>query len=255
MSAISATRSSAAGPSPPRFGNAEDVHVVAFDLDAEPASVLLLSEDERLRAERFHFERDRRRFVAARSVLRRSLARYLGADPAELVFEYGAHGKPSLPGSGVTFNVSHSGRAALVAFAPGFDVGVDLELLAHGRPDDHRVADRFFSPYEVSTLASYPAAERSGAFLRCWTRKEAFVKAHGDGLSLSLQDFDVAFGAGEACGLLRTAWSSVEPAEWTLLDISELAVEGVAALAARTPGARVVRMPRNELLERKGART
>src|SRR5436309_444058 len=82
--------------------------------------------------------------------------------------------------------------------------------------------------------------------------RAAFVKAHGDGLSLSLQDFDIEFGAGEPCGLLRTAWSSVEPAEWTLLDISELAAEGVAALAARTPAARVVRMPRNELPERKG---
>lgn len=242
MSVISAPRISTVGLFMRRFETALDVHVAAFDLDAEPASERLLSEDERDRADRFHFERDRRRFVAARSILRRSLARYLDAEPAELVFAYGEHGKPSLPGSDLSFNVSHSGRLALFAFASGFEIGVDVELLAHARPDnDEQVAARFFSAREVEALRAYPESERDRGFLRCWTRKEAFVKAHGDGLSLSLQAFDVELAAGAPPALLRTEWSSDEPAEWTMRDVSDLAVEAVAALAARAPEIRIIR--------------
>jgi 4'-phosphopantetheinyl transferase len=218
-----------------------DVHIAVVDLDFEPGFEQILADDERERAANFHFERDRRRFVAGRSTLRRKLAQYLDADPAELVFACGPHGKPTLPGSDISFNVSNSGRAGLFAFASGFELGVDVELLAHARADDDAVAARFFSAAEVATLRSCPASARANAFLRCWTRKEAYIKGRGEGLSLPLQDFDVEFAADRPPALLRTAWSSEEPAEWTLCDLSDLVVDAVAAVAARTPDVRIVR--------------
>jgi 4'-phosphopantetheinyl transferase len=237
MAAIAESRPS----SHRRLPTAHDVHVVAVDLDVEPGDERCLSEDELERAAGFHFERDRRRFVAGRSLLRERLAQYLDATPAELAFAYGPHGKPSLPGSGISFNVSNSGHVGLFGFTSGLELGVDVELLAHARPDDDAVAARFFSTAEVATLRACPPTARAHAFLRCWTRKEAFIKGRGEGLSLPLQDFDVEFAAGEPPALLRTAWSSREPADWTLCDLSDLVPGAVAALAARAPEIRVVR--------------
>jgi 4'-phosphopantetheinyl transferase len=241
MAAIAETRASPARRSLRRLPAAQEVRVETIDLDAECGDELVLSEDERERARSFHFERDRRRFVSGRSILRQQLGLYLDAAPAELVFAYGPHGKPSLPDSGLSFNVSNSGATGLFAFASDCDLGVDVELLAHARPDDPAVAARFFSVAEVATLRASPAPTRAHAFLRCWTRKEAFIKGRGEGLSLPLQDFDVEFGDGKQPELLRTAWSSDEPAEWTLCDLSELVPGAVAALAVRAAEIRVVR--------------
>lgn len=224
------------------------VHVYAADLDAVDAETDVLSEDELERAGRFRFERDRRRFVAARSALRRLLARYVDASPAGLSFEYGPYGKPDVPGAPVAFNISHAGSCALFAFGPRFELGVDVEVLDNALVDDLLVAKRFFSPREVEMLRAYAPSARPRAFLRCWTRKEAFVKARGDGLSLPLHDFDVSFAMGERPAILRTAWSSDEPGEWTLQDVSSLfprVVSGlfpraVAALAIRSPDVRIV---------------
>jgi 4'-phosphopantetheinyl transferase len=200
----------------------------------------VLSEDELERAGRFRFERDRRRFVAGRSTLRRLLASYLDASPREIGFEYGPFGKPDVPAAGLSFNVSHSGSCALFAFGPRFELGVDVELLDVAKADDDRVAQHFFAPQEVATLRAHSPWARPRAFLRCWTRKEAFIKARGDGLSLPLQDFDVSFATGEPAAIVRTAWSPHEPEEWTLHDISGLFPRAVAALAVRAPEARVV---------------
>jgi len=224
------------------------VHVYAADLDSAEADSDLLSEDELERAARFRFDRDRRRFVAGRSVLRRLLAGYVEAAPADISFEYGPHGKPDVAGAPVSFNLSHSGNYALFAIGPRFELGVDVEVLADARTDDLLVAKQFFSPDEIATLRAYPPSARPRAFLQCWTRKEAFVKARGDGLSLPLQDFDVSFGMDERPALLRTAWSRGEPGEWTIEDVSRLfprVVSGlfpnaVAALAIRSPDVRIV---------------
>ena len=224
------------------------VHVYAADLDSADADSDLLSEDELERAGRFRFERDRRRFVAGRSALRRLLARYIEAAPADIAFEYGPYGKPDVPDAPVSFNVSHSGSHALFAIGPRFELGVDVEVLGGRHADDLLVAKQFFSPREIETLRAHAPSARPRAFLLCWTRKEAFVKARGDGLSLPLQDFDVSFGMGERPALLRTAWSSDEPDEWTLEDVSRLfprVVSGlfpkaVAALAIRSPDVRIV---------------
>lgn len=209
------------------------------DLDAEPADGSVLSDDECERAARFRFDRDRRRFVAVRVALRSLIASYLDVAPVEIAFDYGPHGKPFVSGSTLSFNVSHSGGFAVYAFGSCLELGVDVELLEHARYGDD-VAERFFSPHEVATLQALEPAMRPSAFLRCWTRKEAFIKARGEGLSLPLHEFDVAFAPGTPPRILRTAWSANEPAEWTLCDISGFCPGAVAALAVRSAEADAV---------------
>jgi 4'-phosphopantetheinyl transferase len=198
-----------------------------------------LSADELDRAGRFHFARDRDRFVVGRGLLRALLGAYTGAAPAELQFDYSPHGKPRLRDrDGVSFNVSHSENRAVFAFTPGAAVGVDIEVL-DSRPSDALVAGRFFSPTEVRELLALPLDARPRAFLTCWTRKEAFIKARGEGLSLPLQDFDVTLTPGVAPKLLRTDWHPTEPSEWLLFDLSERCPGCIAALAVRAERAAV----------------
>ena len=196
----------------------------------------LLAPDERARADRFIFEADRRRYIVARGVLRTLLGRYLRVEPATLVFRYGAHDKPSLAetpgGRDVRFNLSHSYGWALHAFAVGREVGVDVERI---RPetDITGVAEYSFSPAEVASLRSVPEGQRREAFFNCWTRKEAFIKAHGEGISLGLSRFDVTLRPGEPAALLRFDQDPAEAARWSMraLDAgagykAALAVEG-----------------------------
>lgn len=218
---------------------AGEVHVYAVDLDAAPADATALSDDECERAARFRFDRDRRRFVAGRATLRTLIASYLEIAPAEVAFDYGPQGKPFVPGATLSFNVSHSGACAVYAFGSDVELGVDVELLEHSRYDDG-VAEQFFSASEVATLEELTREARPTAFLRCWTRKEAFIKARGQGLSLPLHEFDVAFAPGADPQILRTAWSADEPAEWTLLDISGFCPGAIAALAVRSTEAEAV---------------
>lgn len=240
MEAIASPRVPAIGYVSRQMPGPSDVHVLTADLDAAPSDGSVLSEDERERASRFHFERDRRRFVSGRSTLRRIVAAYLDASPKELAFEYAPQGKPRVADAEISFNISHSGGCALFAFASQFEIGVDVEQFDQARVDNERVAERFFSPIEVATLRAHPEWSRGKAFLRCWTRKEAFIKARGDGLTLPLKDFDVSFDAGARPAVLRTAWSLQEPEEWALHDISDICPGAVAALAARAPEVRVM---------------
>ena len=200
---------------------------------------LLLSHDERERASAFRFARDRNRYVVGRGVLRGLLGRYTGADPASLEFRYGRDRKPALAGDGPFFNLAHSEDAVAYAFSPSFEVGIDVEVLR----DDASLldlADRFFSPREAAELRALPERDRSRAFLACWTRKEAFLKARGDGLTLALDSFDVTLAPGEPARLVRTAWSRRESDRWQLADISTPAGP-VAAVAARARGWTVAR--------------
>lgn len=193
------------------------VHVFAARLDAATAEALAgsLSADERARAERFRFERDRTRFGAARGLLRSLLGWSLGVRPSELGFAYGRRGKPSLPAAELYFNVSHSGGLGLFALTRVGEVGVDIE---EERPlqDLEPIAARFFSARESAALLALPEAERRPAFFRCWTRKEAFIKATGDGLSRPLDAFDVAFGRDEPARLLRVAGEPEAPGRFRL---------------------------------------
>ncbi|HEX4606542.1 MAG TPA: 4'-phosphopantetheinyl transferase superfamily protein [Candidatus Angelobacter sp.] len=158
------------------------------------------------RADRFYFAKDRNRFTVARGVMRQLLGRYLGVGPHEIEFAYGPHGKPSLAApqdaSDIRFNLSHSGEIALLAVARNVELGVDVEQI---RADfaTGEIATRFFSPEECAKLASLPADETVGAFFNCWTRKEAYIKARGEGLFIPLDSFEVAFAPGEEAALLQ----------------------------------------------------
>ena len=180
------------------------VDVWAFDRESpvEDVSQLgaTLSADERARASRFRFDRDRNQFMTARGALRTLLGGYLAVQPAELIFEYGTHGKPTLAGryqGSLKFNVSHSQGLALVAVSPDVEVGIDVEGI-RPMPDAVEIAARFFSPREAAELRALPAVSRISAFFACWTRKEAYLKAVGRSLA-ALGDQD---DAGE-----RQQWS------------------------------------------------
>ena len=152
----------------------------------------LLSPDEIQRADRFVFERDRTRFTVARAILRLILESYEKISARNLRFAYSAAGKPSLMnGSSVSFNLSHSGDLVVYAFATGNAIGIDLEKI-NPEIDCQELAGRFFSTQENTALNSIPVESRIEAFFRCWTRKEAYVKALGDGLSLPLNHFSVS---------------------------------------------------------------
>jgi 4'-phosphopantetheinyl transferase len=200
----------------------------------------LLSPDELARADRFHFERDRRRYIAGRGQLRVLLSRRLGLAARHIRLIYGAYDKPHLPGGELWFNVSHSGPVVLFALTTVDEVGIDVEL-DDGDFARDRIAERFFSRAEVAVLRSLPADQQARAFLTCWTRKEAFIKARGDGLSLPLDSFDVSLASGQRAALLRTEWSGSEPTQWSVSDLSDRGAGYIAAIAvhsATLPGIR-----------------
>ena len=188
----------------------DQVHVWRINLDLQPITIdslwRILSNDEQARADRYRFARDRSWFVARRGRLRLILAEYLGLEPAGLEFSYNHFGKPALRDeaqSKITFNISHSHGLALFAFARRVDIGVDLENRRENI-DYLGLAERFFSSAEIEQLHSLSPALRPQAFFLCWTRKEAFIKASGEGLSLPLANFDVSLDPGEPARLLAT---------------------------------------------------
>ena len=199
-----------------------DVHVWRIGL-RQPDGVLrscwrLLASDERLRARRYRFEGGCRSFVVGRGAMRDILSRYVGTAPARLRFAYTSAGKPHFPletGSAVTFNLTHSSELAVLAVAKSIRVGVDVE-----RRGSHLgvmvYADRFLAPGEAAVLRAVGPADKADAFLDCWTRKEAYLKAGGEGLSMPLDAFDVAFGPGVRPALLRVDGDPHEPSRWSL---------------------------------------
>jgi 4'-phosphopantetheinyl transferase len=219
-----------------------EVHLWRIDLDqvggAEANWKRVLSPDEVARALRFHFARDRQNFTATRALLRILLGTYIGCRPEKVALIYGDKEKPSLdatPGAEhLQFNISHSGSRALLAFARGRELGVDIEEIRNNF-DHEKLARRFFSSSEQQQLAALPASERCPGFFRCWTRKEAYIKAHGAGVSLPLKDFDVSLSPGEQDALLATRPNGDEAALWSIRDIG--AGEGYeAALCVKGQG-------------------
>jgi 4'-phosphopantetheinyl transferase len=223
-----------------------EVHLWQAALDVPPARAGQLagglSPDERQRADAFHFERDRAHFIAARAFLREVLGRYVGLPSPAVRFRYGPSGKPEIEAGGpIQFNLSHSGELALLAVAQGRAVGVDVERM---RPDfaGEPMARRFFAPGEVAALLDLPEYMRELAFYRCWTRKEAYLKARGDGLSFPLDQFEVTLTPGEPARLLRVQGDEGEAARWHLEHI-EAGAGYVAALAVEGYDWRLVRQP------------
>jgi 4'-phosphopantetheinyl transferase len=162
----------------------------------------LLSPDECERAARFHFDRDRAHFIAARSMLRQILGEYLNMPPESIAFELNRYGKPAV--QGIFFNVSHSAGLAVYAVSRTRELGVDVEKIDPS-VEILKIAERFFAPAEFAALRALPEHFQCDAFFNCWTRKEAYVKALGGGLSIDLASFQVEFAPGKPAAFLRGA--------------------------------------------------
>jgi 4'-phosphopantetheinyl transferase len=204
-----------------------DVHLWHAMLDDRLAYDLkyLLSNDEKSRAESFHFEDDRNDFIAGRVLLRTLLAVYAGIDSDKVRFGYAEKGKPYLDethASGIKFNLAHAHGRALFAFSCGREVGVDLEFMRDDLADE-KVAERFFSPSEIDSLKAVDPELRKEAFFNCWTRKEAYIKARGEGLSMALDEFDVSLAPGEPAVLIRNHKEPTESERWSMRSIPMLA--------------------------------
>ena len=207
---------------PPELGPGV-VHLWQRRLHASGAEVSacyrLLSNEEQERARRFLVERARNEFILTRGTLRSLLARYLGSTPQEVRFRYAVRGKPALEGgSDLSFNVSHTDGLALMAFVKRRAIGVDVENLDRNI-ESERLAERFFSERERQALRPLRGDELQAAFFRCWTRKEAYIKAKGEGLSLPLHQFDVSIAEGDQAALLVTRPDPEEAARWTVRDV------------------------------------
>ena len=199
------------------------VHVWMASLDVpQPARdryQQILSDEEKERAGRFVFEKDRAHFTVARGVLRSLLGAYLKIDPAAVAFEYGPYNKPCLhgtpPGVDLSFNLAHSGDWALYAITCGDNIGVEVECI---RKTIHciDIAKRFFSRDEARQLQALPAEQRRQAFFNGWTRKEAFIKAIGMGLAFPLSAFDVTMGPDDEAAILRVSGHPTQATEWTM---------------------------------------
>jgi 4'-phosphopantetheinyl transferase len=218
-------------------------------LDPEPARLLeleaTLSVDERERADRFRFERDRRRYITARGIVREILGFRLGTEPGALQFDYGEHGKPELRrkhgGGELFFNVAHSGDHGAFAIGTVPGIGIDVEVVRTVR-DAGSIAARFFSRRESTAIAALPQALRLHAFFFCWTRKEAFIKALGKGLSHPLDAFAVSVAPGEPARLLYADRSVGSLREWRIHDLSDLPAFACAVAVRGDPsGVRVGR--------------
>jgi len=212
-----------------------DVHVWLVSLDQLHVRQLtqMLSEEELARANRFHFHRDKERFIVCRGVLRKILSSYSCVEPCRLRICYGPYGKPYLEGGyekdKLQFNLSHSRGLALYAFTRGSQIGVDLEYIRR-MTDFHHIAARFFSQSENSALNTLPESQRQEAFFNCWTRKEAYIKAIGNGLMHPLNSFDVSLAPGEPARLLNVEGNPREASRWSLKSLNP-APGYIAALA------------------------
>ena len=209
--------------------NGPAVQVWSAELDCDDAAVAalatLLDPAERARAARFYFKRDRRRFTVARGILRTLLGRCLDVRPdTGLAFASVGRGKPTIAlpalpdGVQVCFNVSHSDSRALFAVTRGRPVGVDLEAGARLGDDWPLLARRIFSAREQAELANVPPAQRRAAFLNGWTRKEAYLKATGQGIVDGLTSIEVTLDPANAPTLLAVP-ANQDARSWTLCDL------------------------------------
>jgi 4'-phosphopantetheinyl transferase len=235
-------------PSPPDVLSVawEDVHVWAISLQISSVALghfaIMLAPNERQRADAFHFDRDRDRYMAGRGTLRTILARYLNTHPRTIALEYGPHGKPTLAErfarSRLQFNLAHCEDRAVLAVARGRAVGIDLERV-RSMDDAQEMAADFCSPRENDEFQCLPPIDRDAAFFRLWTRKEAWLKATGEGVGRSLDKVEVSFRKGQAPCFIRLPEEAGPPAGgWRLHELTP-APGFVAALALPGQEARV----------------
>lgn len=221
--------------------NSVQVWCVCLDSPPLPMSALedTLDRSEYARASNFHFQRHRLRYVAARGLLRMLLGRYLNVDPSAVLIQYGPFGKPALAQDEgciqhLSFNLAHSDGVALIAVTRNRDVGVDVERVRPLR-NLERLAERVLSGRERAWLAALDDADRVHAFYRCWTRKEAFLKALGHGLTRPLDRFEVSMWSREPARLVRIEWAPEEIGRWSIAQLEPVAGYG-AALAVSGAG-------------------
>ena len=193
--------------------------VVVTRLQTDPgtiqAAARLLSSDETHRSRQFRFEADRARFVVARASLRRLLAARLDAKPASIRLAYGAHGKPGVADSTLRFSAARCEDLAVFAFSDEAEIGVDVEAIRFVCDADDVVA-RFFSHSENEEYRHLDPSDKAEGFFNCWTRKEAFVKATGEGLSQPLDAFDVSLAPGQPARILRVGSRPGDECGWDL---------------------------------------
>lgn len=198
-----------------------DVWKIALDQPADVVTDLrgVLSPGEIERADRFRVDRGAEQYIVGRGALRRLLERYTGVPAKELAFDLNEFGKPELAGSEIMFNLSHSHGLALFAVTRGRAIGIDIERIREEMTIG-KIARRFFSPAEASALSALPAHQQAEAFFNCWTRKEAWIKARGQGLSIALNSFEVSLAPGEPARLRATRPDPEEASRWSLVALA-----------------------------------
>lgn len=220
--------------------SADEIHIWFGVLD-QPESeysgfIQMLSIDERIRAGRFHFQKDRNRFIARHGMLRRILGCYLGVEASDIRFCHGKNGKPAITDTfgreTIQFNLSHSNGVAVFAFARNHEIGVDIEHVSE-MSEMEQIVKRFFSVKENEIFTSLPESQKKEAFYYGWTCKEAFVKALGDGLSQPLDTSYIPLVPGESAELLRIEDDSVEASQWSIQSLKP-APGYVGALAVKS---------------------
>lgn len=208
-----------------------------------------LSEEERERAGKFRFENGRFHYIVGRGLLRQLLGDYLGIPPGSMRFAYGAQGKPHLNDyAQVCFNIAHGQGKMLLGFCWGADVGVDIEQIRLPRRAD-RIAQRFFAPAEYAVFAATPPEQQAEAFFNCWTRKEAYIKATGQGLACPLNQFEVSLAVGETAVLHTIRGSAELAAGWSLFSLTPYPGYRGAALVAGQ-GWKVIQYDGDEAIQR-----
>ncbi len=221
---------------------ADDAHVWRASLD-QPAKVItklapLLSQDEYQRAMRYYRPVDRDRFIVGRGILRKIISAYLSLPPGQLRFTYNEYGKPAVSDDqndrALNFNLSHSAELILYAVTRGRVVGIDIEYI---RKDfaTLEIAEHFFSKDEVAALKSLPTDQRTTGFFNCWSRKEAFIKAKGMGVSYPLDRFSVSLAPGEPPALLKVDDDEREVARWKMYELKPGAGYAAAMIATEPP--------------------
>jgi 4'-phosphopantetheinyl transferase len=230
----------------PALPDPRAAHVWFVELTASGAALEAcassLSVDESARAARFAYAHLRSAFTLSRGVLRILLGRYLGIAPGRVRFAYGMRGKPRVefPATRLEFNLAHSGRYAAYAFAAGCALGIDIEEHRRLR-DGSRIVRRFFSPAECAEWSSLEAAERDAAFYRCWTRKEAYIKALGEGLSIPLNRFRVSLQRDASAALLHDEADPAAAERWAMVALAPAdGYTGALALGERGRDVRVM---------------
>ncbi len=218
-------------------------HFSLADLSGtETHLITCLCDSEKQRASRFVFEQDRSRFIVCRALLRGVLARTLNLAPEAIHFEYGKKGKPQLDNNPLFFNLSHSSDQACIVTCRDTAVGVDVERIRP--PTRHTwtdLAQRFFSPAEIAELTALPDPQQSDAFFTCWTRKESYLKLHGLGLAVPLNQFSVTVSPATPARLRTTEWNPDDVNRSSLHDLTApaqyracLAVASTAPVALNT---------------------